>query len=135
MTGEATCSRGFSLIELLVAVAVLSVVIAIAYPAYTDFIQHGRRADATEALHNAATLQEQFYNDNKEYATDLSALNISSTTEQGYYQLSVTVTTTVDGSPQGYRLDAIAKGAQTGDTSCATIQLDSAGDKTPSDCW
>lgn len=127
--------RGFTLIELMVAVLVLGIIIAFAYPAYIDFIERSRRSEAHEALKNMATLQEQFYTNNKGYTGNLSDLGVSATTENDYYQLSVTTANTIDGFAQSYTISAAAQGAQASDTDCATIQLDSNGNQSPADCW
>lgn len=126
---------GFTLIELMIVVLVLGLLAAIAYPAYTEFVERSRRSEATEALQNLATIQEQFYNDNKYYAGTVGALDMSTTTAEGYYNLDVTPGTVIDGDAQGYTLSAIAINEQASDTECATIQLDSDGNKTPADCW
>ena len=123
------------MVELLVTIAVIGVLAAIAYPAYTDFVERSRRSEAQEALKNLATLQEQFYNDNKEYSNSLAVLGMPATTENDYYQLSITVAATVAGTIQSYRLNATALPPQTGDTDCLTIQFDSNGAKTPAECW
>lgn len=127
--------RGFTLIELMVVVAVLGVIAAIAYPAYTDFVLRSRRTEATEALQNAATLEEKFYTHNKQYSNSLAALGVSATTENAYYHLSISTGSTVAGTIQSYTLSAQAKGTQAADTVCAVISLDSNVQKTPSGCW
>lgn len=127
--------QGFTLIELMVVVAVIGIIAAIAYPAYTDFVERSRRSEATEALQNLATLQEQYYNDNKAYTGSMGNLGMPNTTENDYYALSITSGAAVDGTVQTYTLSATAQGAQASDTECATIQLDSSGNKTPAECW
>lgn len=129
------CS-GFTLIELMIVVLVLGVIVAFAYPAYTEFVERSRRSEATEALQNVATLQENFYNDNKEYSTSLGELGMPTTTANGYYTLDPPLPgAAVDGTIQSYTIRAQAQGGQASDTECATIQLDSNGNKTPADCW
>lgn len=135
MTRTATDSHGFTLIELMVAVAVLGVIVAIAYPAHIEFVERSRRAEAQEALQNVATLEEQFYTHNKGYTTSLSDLGVSAATENGYYLLSITTSNTIDGFAQSYTISASAQGAQRSDTDCATIQFDSNGNKSPNACW
>lgn len=134
-TRHVRSSRGFTLLELMVTVAVIGIIAAIAYPAYTEFVERSRRSEATEALQNMATLQEQYYYHNKAYTGSLGDLDMPATTENGYYALSVTAGPAVDGTVQSYTLTATAQGRQASDTACATIQLDSDGDKTPADCW
>lgn len=128
-------SPGFTLVELMVVVAAIGIILAIAYPAYTDFVERSRRSEATEALQNLATLQEQFYNHNKAYSGSLADLGMPATTENGYYNLSITLGAAVDGTVQSYTLSANAQGPQATDTECATIQFGSNGSKTPSECW
>jgi len=137
MSRAVRSSRGFTLIELMITVAVLGIIVAIAYPAYIDFIERSRRAEAHEALQNVATLQEQFYTNNKGYSDSLSELGVSATTENGYYQLQDPISTsnTIDGFAQAYTISATAQGSQADDTECGTIQLDSNGNQSPPDCW
>lgn len=128
-------AAGFTLIELLIVVLVVGVIAAIAYPSYMDFVERSRRSEAIEALQDLAKRQEQFYNDNKAYAGSIGDLGIASTTANDYYNLSITTSDVVDGDVQGYTLNASAINEQASDTACATIRLDSDGNKTPADCW
>ena len=59
---------GFTLIELMIAVTVLGILAAIAYPQYTEFVQRSRITDATSALGDFRTRMEQFFQDNRTYA-------------------------------------------------------------------
>lgn len=59
---------GFTLIELMIAVTVLGILAAIAYPQYTEFVQRSRIADATSRLNDFRTRMEQFFQDNRTYA-------------------------------------------------------------------
>lgn len=59
---------GFTLIELMIAVTVLGILSAIAYPLYTEFVQRSRIADATSRLNDFRTRMEQFFQDNRTYA-------------------------------------------------------------------
>lgn len=122
----------------MVVLAVIGLIIAIAYPAYTDFIERSRRSEATEALQNLATLQEEYYKNNKEYYTGHpNGLGMTATTSSAYYTLAITAGATVADTIQSYalRADVNAQSSQSGDTDCATIQLDSNGNKTPAACW
>lgn len=59
--------RGFTLIELMIAVAVIGILAAIAYPSYQDSIRKSRRADAKATLLQAAQWMERFYTENNRY--------------------------------------------------------------------
>lgn len=139
-------TSGFTLIELMIVVAVLGVIMAIALPAYNDYMLSTRRADARSALQEAASRQERIYIESNSYTADLSKLvtnadNVSS--PEGFYDISVTLSCdrTVSGTTyySCFSLTATPKGTQANDTECTTLTLTHAGLKgsTPagSDCW
>ena len=64
---------GFTLIELMITVAVVGILAAIAYPSYQDSIRKSRRADAKSALLDAAHRQERFFTENNQYTNVLVA--------------------------------------------------------------
>jgi len=63
------CARasGFTLIELMIAVVVLGILAAIAYPTYTEFVRRSRIVDATSQLNDFRVRQEQAFQDNRQY--------------------------------------------------------------------
>ena len=122
--------RGVTLMELMVTLVVIALLASIALPTYNTFVERSRRSEAREALADLAARQEQFFLDNKTYATSVGNLGRDTTTANGYFALSVpTATVTV------YILRATAQGVQTKDTDCATMTLTSLNAKTPTDCW
>ncbi len=62
-------SRGFTLIEVMIAVVVVAILAAIAYPSYQDSVRKSRRAEGKSALLKAAQVQERFFTDQNRYAT------------------------------------------------------------------
>jgi len=60
-------ASGFTLIELMIAVVVISILAAIAYPTYTEFVRRSRIVDATSQLNDFRTRQEQAFQDNRRY--------------------------------------------------------------------
>ena len=89
-------SRGFSLIELMIAVVIVGAIAAFAIPAYQDSVRKSKRADAKTALSDAAARMEQFYLDRKTYTDDMTDLNyvdmpggsITTNSPEGYYRIS-----------------------------------------------
>lgn len=61
-------SRGFTLIEVMVVVAIVGILAAVAIPNYTDYVLRASLSDATSALSDARVRMEQFYADNRTYA-------------------------------------------------------------------
>ena len=134
-------THGFTLIELMITVVILGIIVAIAYPAYTDHIRKTRRSDAHIALSTVANAQERFYQDCNRYTTTIVsatgcnglAFNTSAS-KDGYYNLSIPLANTAS-----YRTTATATGIQAADTQCATLSLSSTGAKTAtgggSKCW
>lgn len=136
-------TKGFTLIELMIAVAVIGILIAIAVPAYRDQTMKSRRADAITALEKAAARQEQYYFQHNAYTTTESNLGGAATyitSPEGYYRV---VVTQPNGSDQEYTLTAtpVSGGPQASDAKCTTFTLDHLGVKggTPtanaSMCW
>jgi type IV pilus assembly protein PilE len=133
--------RGFTLVELMVAVAVMAILSAIAYPLYTSQVQKVRRTDARVALATIASAQERFYSINGAYTANLADLDIDPALQAGasaedYYDLAVALT------PNGYRLTATPDPgkSQADDAYCTSLTLDSAGTKDgtgsdPDKCW
>ncbi len=110
--------KGFSLIELLVAVAIVGILAAIAYPSYVDQVRKSRRAEAQNLLMEIAQREERYYAQNATYTNDLTVLNYSVAsnlpTENGHYQVSITAADstnyTIEATPQGDQADDLIQG-------------------------
>ncbi len=61
--------KGFTLIELMIVIAIIGILAAIAIPQFTAYRQRGFNAASQSDLRNAATAQEAFFTDNQKYAT------------------------------------------------------------------
>ena len=124
-------SAGFTLLEVLVALAVVAILAAIAYPSYRQSVINGRRADGSTALLSLANRMEQYQAQNNTYATATIAAGAatdvvsSAASAQGYYTLQFVGTPT----QTTYTIKATRTGAQTADTQCGDFTLTSAGVK------
>lgn len=133
--GRKAC-RGFTLIELMIAVAVVAILAAVALPAYQDYVRRGHRASAQAYLMDLAQKQQQYFLDSRAYTGSAATLGYASTPSDvaPYY----TVTITVDGGPPpGFSIQAAPIGSQTADK-CGTLTLTGTGAKSSSagsNCW
>jgi len=130
-------SRGFTLIEVMIVVAIIGILLAVALPSYQDTLQKGRRSDGMSALLDASNRQEQFMLDRSTYTADMTDLGFAANpyiSEEGYYSIAAAACGTGT-LATCYVLTATASSTQTRDTGCTSLVLDSTGDKTPNECW
>lgn len=117
--------RGFSLIELMIVVAIVAILGAVAIPAYRQYIVRSHRVDAQRALSDLAGRQERYLYTNNTYARTLTLLGGSSSMAGSYYTVSIDPAKT---SSTAYGLEAAATGRQQqDDKQCQTLTLDQAG--------
>jgi type IV pilus assembly protein PilE len=141
--------RGFTVIELMVALTIVGILLALAYPSYVDYTRKAKRGEAQQLLMNWAINQEIYRSNNSEYAPDTSLVLPKPTHQDGLYVFAarekmVTEITCAGGTGiplrAAYWLEATAQADQVNDTardggSCATLCLSSSGTKQPVACW
>ncbi|CAM3847143.1 type IV pilin protein [Roseateles saccharophilus] len=135
--------RGFTLIELMIAVVVVAILAAVAFPAYQSQLRRSRRSDAIQAIAQAQQIQERWRVNNPTYATNdvlttawPSGLGLTSTTTGGYYTLSIGANPT--STAYTMTATAVAGTSQASDTGCSTLTVsvsNGAATMKPTSCW
>jgi type IV pilus assembly protein PilE len=119
--------HGFTLVELMVVVAIIAILAAFAVPAYSRYGYRARRTDGQELLLRIATAQERYYATYNRYGalTDLGYAN-PALSEKGFYS----ATLSLDTKAFLFTATAATVGVQQNDA-CGSLQLDSNGSKSP----
>ena len=132
--GNTLKTKGFTIIELMIVLAIAAILLSLAYPSYIDYVRKSKRGDAQQALMNWSVNQEIWRSNHPAYAstTDMPAADLEN------YSLSTTGT--LNGNE--FTLQAAAKAGNDqnndeakGGASCATLTLNSNGVKAPANCW
>jgi type IV pilus assembly protein PilE len=113
--------RGFTLIELMIAVVVVGILASLAYPSFMGAIRKSRRSEAFTALSAIQQAQERWRGNNSSYAGSLTAtppagLGLPSTTPGAHYAMSI-----ANSGATTYEAIATANSGQSGDGNCAKL--------------
>lgn len=137
MTAHVWNNPGFTLFELLIVVAIIGVISAIAYPAFTNTLRQARRADAYDSLMYLQNLQEKFRASNTSYGTLTQSTFPGTTSNGGFYTIAVS-----SPSATGYvsTATAVTGTTQADDSGCTMLILtvnatNPRGLRTPAACW
>lgn len=141
-------SLGFTLIEAMIVVVIISVLAAISFPTYSEYVRKSNRTYAKATLMEIAQAQEKFYAVNMSYAKNLSDLSVGVTESGGVYktdgdEYTIGLAATANdnggvcnptGSPPCLSFTAtatiIASGPQKKDTDCSTFEVNQIGGRT-----
>jgi type IV pilus assembly protein PilE len=131
--------RGFSLIELMIAVVIIGILASIAYPSFQEQVRKSRRADGKAMLMEKAQQLERCYTRFASYTGNDAACNIvlpDNSSEEHY------VIAEVARNGSSFTLSATPQGDQANDAKCGVLRLTSAGvqgslgaDSDTNDCW
>ena len=127
---------GFTLMELMIVVVIISILVAIALPSYQQYILRSRRIEGKNALLDLASRQERYYSINNAYTDSAPNLGYGASAAfpvaaGNYYQLNISAA-----NATSFTATVAPQGAQSADT-CGTLQITQTGAKTAdaSDCW
>lgn len=138
---------GFTLVELVVAVALIGIIMAIAVPQFNEYIRASKRADATGVLTEAGQFMERNFSNTGSYLSDSAGNNValpagltvaprSASAGEAYYNISFVGTPT----DSAFTLQAVPVNSMNGD-SCGTFTLTNTGVRAVSgsrplgECW
>ena len=136
--------KGFTLIEVMIAIAIVAILVALAVPSYTNFVRKAKRGEAQQLLMNWANLQEIWRANNPAFAT---SANLAVPTHDNYnFFVRATGTTCANSAPTSatYVLVACPQGDQAKDKdknqNCNPLSLDQSAGKGPkvlsvTYCW
>lgn len=125
--------KGMTMIELMIVLVVVAILVALAYPSYSNYVRKAKRGEAQQLLMNWSVNQEIFRSNNSAYAP-ANSVALPAPSGANY-------TFTAATSANAYTLTATASGDQLNDklkdgiTVCSPMTLTNVGSKTPAGCW
>ena len=129
--------RGITLIELMIVVVIVSILAAVSYPSYREFVARAKRNEAKAALLMAATNQERFYLQNNLFSVNLTQLGFNAnpfTTDTGSYVITVAAAVPT----ANFTVTATYQLGDAESAKCNVFTIDGRGVKSSSpdtDCW
>lgn len=125
-------AAGFTLLEVLIVVAIIGILAAVAYPSYQQYVVRTHQSAAQQYLLELSSRQQQYLGETSDYADETTLKGLAPVPEEvdDFYTVSQTLVT----SPLSFTLTATPK-AGTIQASADTLTLTSAGVKSPAEEW
>lgn len=123
--------KGFSLMELMIAVVIIGILTAVALPSYQNFVVKGNRAAAQAFMMDVANREKQYLLDARAYAATLGALGMTVPADVGQHYTSITIAVT--SAPPTFTITATPTSSQQASDGALTLSSD--GTKGPSGKW
>ena len=126
-------ASGFTMIDILIAIAIVGILASIAWPAYTSAVRKGNRSAAEAHLSDIAQREQQYLLDQRSFAPDLATLGVvTPDTVVPHYTISIVVS---GGPPPSFTATATPVGSQAADLSGQALTITNTGAKGPSGAW
>ena len=127
-------NKGFTLIELMISVAIIGILVTIAFPSYRQYVVESRRSEGIAMLLQVMQQQERYYTEELTYSTNLTDLGFAvanPTSQNSHYTISAARCGS-DPVSRCVLLTAVAQGQQVVD---GNLTLNSRGIRTPAAYW
>lgn len=126
-------NSGFTLIELMITVAIVGILAAITYPSYQNYVMRAKRSTAQQLMLDISSREQQYLLDARSYTDTIGSggLNMTISTDVSpYYTFAITVDNAA--APPTFTITATAIGSQVND---GNLTLNDLGQKTPAGKW